>query len=90
MKKETPVNFGDEHAEAIAKALRNKRKSLENFIPDFFEMDEEKRIEHIFHQQSADYLIKLKGKLKEHISNDSRRAYYENQIYRRIYDLVLK
>lgn len=87
MKQNKPETFGEEHARVV----RNiRKKSLETFIPDFFSMDEERRIKHIFDQQSADYLIKLKGQLKKNISDNTRRAYYENQIYRRIYDLVLK
>ena len=86
MEKKTE-SFGEQHARII----RNiRKKSLESFIPDFFSMDEQTRIKHIFDQQSADYLNKLKCELRKHISNDTRRAYYENQIYRRIYDLVLK
>ena len=79
--------FGEEYAERT-RSIR--KKNLDTFLPDFFDMDEEKRIKHIFYQQSVDYLIKLKGKLEKHIPNERRRNYYENQIYRRIYDLILR
>ena len=87
MNQNKPETFGEQHARAI-KDIR--KKSLETFIPDFFSMGELERIEHISFQESADYLIKLREELIKQIPNGSRRAYYENQIYQRIYKLVTR
>ena len=64
-----------------------KKKSLERFLPDFFDMDKEQRLKHIFEQKSVDYLLNLMKTLDE---GENDKVYYESHIYRRIYDIILK
>ena len=69
------------------KILHVKKKSIDTFFPDFFDMSVEQRIEHILKQESVDYLIKLRNSLNEK-DGFRKKTHYETRIYRRIYDLI--
>jgi len=61
------------------------KKGILRFFPDFFDMDGEEKIRHIYEQESIDYIIKLM-RLVNRSKED--KSYYESHMYNRIYDLI--
>lgn len=62
------------------------KKGVLHFIPDFFDMNGEGKIRHIYEQKSVDYLMKVMRMSAADPRDD--KVYYEAHMYNRIYDLT--